>query len=245
MAHSLNHFKDLKSWILRYERGELIGVASIFAPMADEAEISVCIKPEHRRKGLAKELIDAAYQNLKECNIKSILFVCDRNSKNGMKILKNKGFAIHHTEYTMQYIKQPQENNNHRIIVKTAGENDIEILAPILLDAFGGTLEEAKRFMEASIKAEARKGYIGIKDNENIGIAFVGYDKDISINTVGIIKKEQNKGYGKELLKSIINQIDCRNRDIIIDVDSNNAIAYKLYKSIGFKEIVTIDYYQK
>ncbi|GHT55800.1 acetyltransferase [Spirochaetia bacterium] len=244
MDHFLNHFKDLKSWILYYNKEELIGIVSIFAPMINEAEISICINPKYRKKGIAKELMETAHKNLEEFNIGTILYVCDRNSKNGMEIIKNKGFTIHHTEYTMKYIKQPQENNNQRIIIKMANESDMEIMINILLDAFGGNYEETKGFIASSIKSESRKGYIGIKDNKNIGIAFVGYDKDISINTVGIIKEEQNKGYGKELIKSIINQLDYNNRDIIIDVDSNNINAYKLYKNVGFKEIMTIDYYQ-
>jgi ribosomal protein S18 acetylase RimI-like enzyme len=245
MEHSLNHFKDLKGWVLCYSNKELAGVLSIFAPMINEAEISVCIHPEYRRKGIAGELIERAGKNLEEFNINTVLYVCDRNSKDGMEIIKNKRFTIHHTEYTMKYIKQLQENNDKIIIVKKADGNDIEIMINIFLDAFGGTVEEAKSFIESNVNSETRKGYIGIKDNKNIGIAFVGYDKAISINTLGIIQEEQNTGYGKALIKSIINQLDYNDRDIIIDVDSNNINAYKLYKKTGFKEIMTIDYYQK
>jgi ribosomal protein S18 acetylase RimI-like enzyme len=244
MYHFLNARKDLKSWILYYNNKELIGVVSIFAPLRNEAEISVCVNPKNRRKGIAKELLEIAHNNLKEFDINTILYVCNRNSKNGIEILKRKEFTLHHTEYTLKYIKQAKNNNSQRIIVRTAGENDIEIMTGILSNAFGSTYNEAKNFIESSIKSKTRKGYIAVKDNKSIGIAFVGYEKDISINTFGIIKSEQHKGYGKELLNSIISQIDYSNNDIVIDVDSNNMNAYKLYKKIGFEEILTIDYYQ-
>ncbi|GHV16660.1 acetyltransferase [Spirochaetia bacterium] len=244
MDHSLNNAKDLKSWVVSYTNNELIGVLSIFAPRVDEAEISVCVHPEHRRKGTAGELLETAHENLNGFNINTVLYVCDRNSKDGTAALNSRELKIHHTEYTMKYIRQMRHTGAQRITVKMAGENDIETMAGILVDAFGGSPDEAKKFIESSIQSETRKGYIGIKDNKGIGIAFVGYDKDISINTLGILREEQQKGYGKELLNSIINQLDYGNKDIVIDVDSTNIHAYTLYKNNGFKETVIIDYYQ-
>jgi ribosomal protein S18 acetylase RimI-like enzyme len=244
MDHSLNNVKDLKSWVLYYTEEELIGVLSIFAPMVDEAEISVCIHPEHRRKGTAGELLKTAHENLNEFNINTVLYVCDRNSKDGTAALNSRGLKIHHTEYTMKYIHRPRHTGAQRITVKMADENDIETMAEILVCAFGGSPGEAKQFIESSIHSETRKGYIGIKDNTAIGIAFVGYDKDISINTLGILREEQQKGYGGELLNSILTEIGHTNKDIVIDVDSTNTRAYRLYKNNGFKETLIIDYYQ-
>jgi ribosomal protein S18 acetylase RimI-like enzyme len=173
------------------------------------------------------------------------LYVCDRNSKDGIAILKNKRFNIHHTEYTMEYIDNENNIKGKNITVRIARENDIETMVYILMNAFETTSENAKGFVENNMKSENRKGFIGIKDNKNIGIAFVGYNESISINTVGIVKEEQNKGYGMELINTIIETLKPLNQEIIIDVDSNNINAYKLYKDVGFKEKTIIDYYKK
>jgi ribosomal protein S18 acetylase RimI-like enzyme len=243
--HTLNLIKDLKSWILYYYNGELIGLLSIFSPMINEAEISICVNPKYRNEGISKKLFKIMYENLNEFNIENILYVCDRNSKDGIAILKNKGLNIHHTEYIMKYINNENKINEKNIIVKIAGENDIETMVYILMNAFETTFESAKCFVENSMKSENKKGFIGIKDNKNIGIAFVGYNESISINTVGIIKEEQNKRYGKELINTIIETLKLLNKEIIIDVDSSNINACKLYKGIGFEEKTIIDYYQK
>jgi ribosomal protein S18 acetylase RimI-like enzyme len=243
--HTLNLIKDLKSWILYYYNEELIGLLSIFSPMINEAEISICINPKYRNEGISKKLLKIMYENLNESNIGNILYVCDRNSKDGVAILKNKGLNIHHTEYTMKYIDNENKINRKNIMVKTAGESDIETMVYILMNAFETTSENAKCFVKNSMKSENRKGFIGIKDNKNIGIAFVGYNESISINTVGIVKEEQNKGYGRELINTIIETLKPLNKEIIIDVDSNNINAHKLYKGIGFKDKTIIDYYQK
>jgi ribosomal protein S18 acetylase RimI-like enzyme len=242
--HSLNLIKELKGWVLYYNSEELIGMVSIFAPMAKEAEISICVKPDHRKKGIAKELLNGTYKILNDYNIENILYVCDRNAQNGINIIKTKNLNINHTEYTMKYINQNQKITNQKLMIKAINETDLEELIYVFQDIFDSTTEESKSFIKSSIMANDRRGYAGIIDNEIIGIAFVGFNENISINTVGIIKKERNKGYGKELIKLIINKIRKDKCDIIIDVDSTNVIAYKLYKEIGFREILTIDYYE-
>jgi ribosomal protein S18 acetylase RimI-like enzyme len=242
--HSLNSMKDLKGWILYYNNEELIGIVSIFAPMAKEAEISICVKPYHRKEGIAKELLNKTYKILNHYDIENVLYVCDRNSQDGINIIKTKNLNINHTEYTMKYINQNQKITNQKLMTKIINENDLEEVVYVFQDIFDSTTEESKSFIKSSIMANNRRGYAGIIDNRIIGIAFVGFDRNISINTVGIIKKERNKGYGKELIKLIINQTKKDECDIVIDVDSTNAIAYKLYKEVGFREILTIDYYE-
>jgi ribosomal protein S18 acetylase RimI-like enzyme len=244
MNHSLNYFHELNSWNLYYNNNELIGILSIFSPMRNEAEISICISPSKRKKGVAKELLKIAYKNLEKYNIENVLIVCDRNSQNGIEIIKQKNLYIHHSEYTMKYTTIANENSNQRITVKTADVTDMKKIINVNMDAFGETFEETESFIKSSMQSETRKAYIGIYNNNIIGAAFVGFDENISINTVCILKEEQNKGYGKELLNGIISQLNDNSRGIFIDVDSTNINAYKLYKSIGFKEIMIVDYYK-
>jgi ribosomal protein S18 acetylase RimI-like enzyme len=245
MDHSLNNIRSLNSWFLYYNNNELFGIASIFAPMHDEVEISICVKPENRKKGIARELLKIAYKNIENHDIKNILYVCDRNSHDGIQIIRAKNLDIHHTEYTLKYASQVEKHNKQRTMVRRANENDLERIIYVQKNIFHSTFEESKSFIESSMRSKHREGYVSILDNEIIGIAFVGFDENISINTVGIISEQQNKGYGKELISSIINIIYRTDRDILIDVDSTNINAYKLYKGLGFKDLITIDYYQE
>lgn len=243
MDHSLNSIKELKGWILYYTMGELTGILSMISIIKNEAEISLCVKPNFRKKGIAGEIFEIACKHLYENNVETILIACDRKSKDGIDALTNGNFSIHHTEYTMKYTK-PGDTKNKGLEIRAIENNDIEEVAHIINELFGGDYEGNRSFIESSIKADSREGYAGIVNDEIISVLFVAYDEDISINTLGVIKKEQNKGYGKEFVKSIIKQISCKDKDIVIDVDSTNKRAYKLYKSIGFMETITIDYYK-
>jgi ribosomal protein S18 acetylase RimI-like enzyme/ubiquinone/menaquinone biosynthesis C-methylase UbiE len=242
MDHSLNSIKELKGWMLHYAGDELTGILSMVSIIKNEAEISICVKPAFRKKGTAKKLLERACKHLRENNIETILIVCDRKSKDGIDALTKKKFNLHHSEYTMKYTK-PDNAENKALKIRAIEDNDIERVSHIIHELFGGDLEGNKSFIESSIKAGNRKGYAGIIDNEIISVLFVAYNEDISINTLGVIKREQNKGYGKAFVNSIIKQIGCKDKDIVIDVDSTNKKAFNVYKSIGFMEVLTVDYY--
>jgi ribosomal protein S18 acetylase RimI-like enzyme len=243
MDHSLNSIKDLKGWILYYTMGELTGILSMLSIMRNETEISICVKPNFRKKGIAREIFEIAYKHLYENNVETILIVCDRKSKDGIDALINGNFSIHHTEYTMKYTKL-SDTKNKGLEIRAIKNNDIDEVVHIINELFGGDYKENRSFIESSIKADNREGYVGIINDEIISVLFVSNDEDISVNTLGVIKKEQNKGYGKAFIKSIIKQISCKDKDIVIDVDSTNEKAYNLYKSIGFMETIIIDYYK-
>ena len=70
-------------------------------------------------------------------------------------------------------------------------------------------------------------------------------DGNYTIANLGILKKYQGKGYGKELLSYILN-LACENNlsEISIRVKESNEIAYNMYKKFGFKEISKIDSYE-
>jgi ribosomal protein S18 acetylase RimI-like enzyme len=243
MDHSLNSIKELNGWILYYTMDELIGILSIISIVKNEAELSICVKPNFRKKGIAREIFEMAYKHLYENNIETILIVCDRKSKDGIDALAKGNFSIHHTEYTMKYTKQ-HDTKHKGLEIRAIENSDAEKVSYIINELFGGDWEGNRSFIESSIKADNREGYVGIINGEIISVLFVAYDEDISINTLGVIKREQHKGYGKAFVELIIKQISCKDKDIIIDVDSTNKKAYNLYKSIGFMEIITIDYYK-
>ena len=58
MDHSLNADQQMNSWILAYDGEQLAGVASVFAPTREEAEIALCVAPEKRANGLGNAAAD-------------------------------------------------------------------------------------------------------------------------------------------------------------------------------------------
>ena len=72
--HSMNFHKKMKDWYLYYEKDNLVGISSVFAPMDDEAEISICIKPNYRNKGICSRLIDITKDEIDKYKIDKAIY---------------------------------------------------------------------------------------------------------------------------------------------------------------------------
>lgn len=70
-------------------------------------------------------------------------------------------------------------------------------------------------------------------------------DGNYTIANLGILKKYQGKGYGKELLSYLLNLASENDlTEISIRVKESNEIAYSMYKKFGFEEISKINSYE-
>jgi ribosomal protein S18 acetylase RimI-like enzyme len=243
--NSLNALKEMRSWFLDYKQGELVAVGSVFAPRAEEAEISLCVHRDFRRANKGTALLASIKSELKAHGVGTILLVCDSKSVSGNGFVgAQSGMRIEHSEYTLE-LRARSRPAADRLAIVRATPDDADTIARICVDAFDGDMATTKPFIESSLRNEYRMGYTGKLNGESVCTCFLGYEEgQVSINTVAMVKREQGKGYAKEFLLRIINDHIDADRRIVINVDSYNMTAYNLYKKIGFAEIETIDYYE-
>jgi ribosomal protein S18 acetylase RimI-like enzyme len=124
MDKSLNHYKDLKSWLLFYTDEVLIGVLSIFEPLSMEAEITGCIQPDQRRKGYFNILLSEAENELSRFKIKRLLFAIDGKSESGEIVMQKKGYRLVHKEYGMRYWGKPASTTSGRYYIAEEENHD-------------------------------------------------------------------------------------------------------------------------
>ena len=244
LDNSLNAIKDMNSWFLMHERGELVAVGSLFAPKSGEGEISLCVSENHRRARRGTSLLAAIRRELLEHEVGANLLVCDSKSASGNAfVAKQPGVSVEHSEYTLELgsrIAPPTE----RLSISRAVAGELNEIATICADAFGEDIEPTKRFIESSMENEHRAGFVGRLNGEIICTCFLGYEEgQVSINTVAVIKREQGKGYAKEFLLRMIHDTIDPWVKTVINVDSGNMNAYHLYKRIGFVETEMINYH--
>ena len=113
--------------------------------------------------------------------------------------------------------------------------------------AFGDSYEGAKSLATGMLNAENRQFFLGEIDGEFIamGVSAKG-DEGASINGLGVMPEYQGKGYGKEMLYSIVNKLVEQNAENInIEVESQNSNAFNLYKNSGFEVESAWEYYRK
>jgi N-acetylglutamate synthase-like GNAT family acetyltransferase len=242
--HSMNFHKEMKSWYLYYEKENLVGISSIFAPMDDEAEISICIKPDYRNQGICARLLNITKNEIDKYKIEKQFIVCDRKSKKGTDIIEKKNLQCHHIEYTLKYQKAIINHLKYILDIREGKESDIQDIAKVCENAFGDSRDNSLNFVKTSFESPGRKSYVGLFENRIIASCFVvDEDEFKSITTLVVEKEKQGKGIGKEFLYRILTEITEKDIDIQISVDSSNENAYNLYKNIGFKVIDETGYF--
>jgi N-acetylglutamate synthase-like GNAT family acetyltransferase len=201
---SFNFRQDLKNIFLLYDQHKLVSVLSVFAPTRQEAEITAFTIPAYREKGCFKMLLEEATAELKRCEVKDILFVCELSSLSGRAVLKKLNALYDFTEYSMKYIEPPltpaAKNSNQGILIKAKAENIEEIVA-MREKVFGDFHDDALAIIRNTFKSNKRDQYIFSCLGQNVGIAAVCYeDASASIHGFGIIPEYRGKGLGKEML---------------------------------------------
>jgi len=247
---SLNYDQEMKSLFLFYADNILVSVLSIFMPLANQAEISGFTLPEHRRKGYFKELLNKAIEELKNYEKIDLLFVCEPQSVDGKEFIRKYGAKLDFTEYFLRYKGfQVEAGKRHfpEIKLQEAGLTDLDAIIDLSRQIFNDEYENAKSIIEKSIKAGDRTQYLAILNGHPIGIGAVSIERDeASIFGLGISPQFQGKGFGKELLNLILNDLKNKNiKNIVIEVDSNNKNAFHLYCKCGFEAETSFDYYRK
>lgn len=244
---SINYYKNLNDWFLYYQDNTLVGLISAFGVYENEIEISACVKYEQRRKGIFSELLQQFYTEYKESNLKQLIMVNNRKSEIGKTVVLKKGFDYKETEYSMIFDNTFKiEISKNRLEIREATIDNISEMINVSISAFEESYQDAKSLLENNFNSDYRKQYIAVLDDKVIGICAIGFEDDIiSINNFAIEKAYQGKGYAKEFLANIIDYLKPFNKNIVLDVNSNNHNAYNLYLKSGFKELSTIDYYEK
>ncbi len=247
---SINFNPDIPCLFLLYQDGILVSFISMFIPTPAEAEISAYTLPEYRRRGFFKALLQEAAREIKKYNIPELLFVCEPQSKAGMAAVKELNAELDFTEYFLKYSGisgDTEQCNFSGIKLEKADKEDIDSLVSLCCEIFDDSYEVARSMISKTLATDCRLQYKAILEDKLIGMLSVGMENDEAcIFGFGVSPKYQGRGFGKEILKLMVN--DLRNQgleNITIEVDSSNENAFKLYKKSGFAVEAAFGYYRK
>ena len=234
---------------LLYEKNKLDAIINIFAPTKKEAEITALTLPSERKKGYFNELIKCLIKELNKREIRSILYVCDNKSIVGKEVINNHiGAEYEFSEYLMKHKKSNEikiENNN--IKIELAKEIDLERYIEINNRAFNNENEETQEIIKEIFNSKKRILYGIIYKKEIIGmIGIYEEEKRNYIYGFCIEPKYQKKGIGKYVLNEIVQVcMSKNNKEIELEVQTQNENALNVYKNVGFEIETEFKYYRK
>ena len=249
LSNMLNFDPDMPAFFLYYEKGELVGLLTVYADDPD-VEVAILVHPNHRRQGIARALYGSFEKETASYPIESVTFQTERIFlENHPDFASNWGLVEDdETETWLGKDRRPYPLvNDSNLEVLLADRSYQDQISQLKFQAFSEEHESREvvdRYVAKALKDPESRLYILLKDGQVIGTCTV----DLSSNTnyfygLAIAELERGNGYGSYLAKSLVNQLIAQNdKEFQIAVEDSNVGAKRLYEKIGFVKQTQVVY---
>ena len=249
LSNMLNFDPDMPAFFLYYEKGELVGLLTVYADDQD-VEVAILVHPNHRRQGIARALYRSFEKETASYPIESVTFQTERVFlERHPDFVNNWGLVEdEETETWLGKDRRPYPlatvSNLDVLLADRSYQDQISQLKFQAFSEEHESREVVDRYVAEALKDPESRLYILLKDGQVIGTCTV----DLSSNTnylygLAIAELERGKGYGSYLAKSLVNQlIEQNDKAFQIAVEDSNVGAKRLYEKIGFVKQTQVVY---
>ena len=249
LSNMLNFDPDMPAFFLYYEKGELVGLLTVYADDQD-VEVAILVHPNHRRQGIARALYGSFEKETASYPIESVTFQTERVFlERHPDFVNNWGLVEdEETETWLGKDRRPYPlatvSNLDVLLADRSYQDQISQLKFQAFSEEHESKEVVDRYVAKALKDPESRLYILLKNGQVIGTCTV----DLSSNTnylygLAIAELERGKGYGSYLAKSLVNQlIEQNDKAFQIAVEDSNVGAKRLYEKIGFVKQTQVVY---
>ena len=249
LSNMLNFDLSMPAFFLFYEKGELVGLLTVYADDQD-VEVTILVHANHRRQGIARALFTSFEKETAAFSIRSVTFQTERIFlERHPDFVSNWGLVEDEdTETWLGKDRRPyplEKLSNLEVLLADSSYQDQ--ISQLKFQAFSEEHESSEvvdRYVAEALKDSESRLYILLKDGQVIGTCTV----DLSTNTnylygLAIAELERGQGYGSYLAKSLVNQlIEQNDKEFQIAVEDSNVGAKRLYEKIGFVKQTQVVY---
>jgi ribosomal protein S18 acetylase RimI-like enzyme len=261
--HVLHSHIGSMSWgFFYYQDGDLVGCLTLDSRGGQVCEAFGLVHPAHRRKGIFRQLFQAAVAECRAHDVKQLVLICEQTSASGQAFLRRIGASEHEmtlvkSEYEMTLVKfQPRYRFDERLVIAPATIEDIDALATVQSTSFGKSLDATRRRVMSLLPETSSQYYLATFGEETLGcrepVASLRVEDrgdEIGIYSFGVLPDYRGRGYGRQMLEEVILTVhnstkagDETQPRIMLDVHTNNSAAVALYRSCGFQVKTTYDH---
>lgn len=249
LSNMLNFDPDMPAFFLYYEKGELVGLLTVYADDQD-VEVAILVHPNHRRQGIARSLYRSFEKETASYPIESVTFQTER-----VFLEKYPEFASNwglvEDEETETWLGRDRTayalDSRSDVDVLLAEPSYLEAIARLHHQTFSDEMESpevSQRYISEALKDPDSLLYILLKDGQVIGVCTVDVSGTSNyLYGLAIAELERGQGYGSYLAKSLVNQlIEQNDKAFQIAVEDCNVGAKRLYEKIGFVKQTQVVY---
>ncbi|WP_049504005.1 GNAT family N-acetyltransferase [Streptococcus oralis] len=249
LSNMLNFNPDMPAFFLYYEKGELVGLLTVYADDQD-VEVAILVHPNHRRQGIAQTLYRSFEKETASFPIHSVTFQTERVFLDRHPDFVNNWGLVEdeETETWLGKDRRPYPlatvSNLDVLLADRSYQDQISQLKFQAFSEEHESREVVDRYVAEALKDPESHLYILLKNDQVIGTCTV----DLSSNTnylygLAIAEFERGQGYGSYLAKSLVNKlIEQNDKEFQIAVEDSNVGAKRLYEKIGFVKQTQVVY---
>jgi ribosomal protein S18 acetylase RimI-like enzyme len=227
---------------LAVEDGRLLGFAGIYA-FGGDAEIAGMVDPAARRRGLGAGLLGAVRAACRERGLASALLIVPRPSVAGATLAVSRGGALEHSEHALVLTGEPGAGRvDPAVTVRIAEAADAPGITRLLEAGFGHAPGDVARQMTG----HGAWTELVLLDGESIGTLRLSEDGGSGfVHGFAIDPRHQGRGIGRDVLRRACVELRARGASqVALEVAVENERALGLYTSVGFRPVLTEDYYR-
>ena len=224
--------------VLWWDGERLLGFLGIYSHGAPTLELAGMVDPAARRRGIGTALLDAGLRLCRDREHQSVLLVVPRPSAPGRSLALRRGGTLEHSEHALQLIGEPVEvPADPGITVRAASPADRPAVREILRRAFGWEPPESADRDPDTFVVE--------RDGRPIGTARLHPEGDrAGVYGFAIHPDHQGRGIGRDVLHRLCRTARAAGATTVhLEVATDNDRALHLYTSLGFRPVITEDYY--
>ena len=249
LSNMLNFDTNMPAFFLYYEKGELVGLLTVYADDPD-VEVAILVHPNHRYQGIARALYRSFEKETASYPIESVTFQTER-----IFLERHPDFASNwglvEDEETETWLGRDRTayalDSRSDVDVLLAEPSYLEVIAILHHQTFSDeteSLELSHRYISEALNDSDSLIYILLKDGQVIGVCTVDVSGTSNyLYGLAVVEDYRGKGDGSYLAKSLINQlIEQNDKAFQIAVEDSNLGAKRLYEKIGFVKQTQVVY---
>ena len=237
LSNMLNFDPDMPAFFLYYEKGELVGLLTVYADDPD-VEVAILVHPNHRRQGIARALYGSFEKETASYPIESVTFQTERIFLECHPDFAS-NWGLVEDEETETWLGRDRTayalDSRSDVDVLLAEPSYLEAIAQLHHQTFADEVEAPEvshRYILEALKDPDSLLYMLLKEGQVIGVCTVDMSGKCNyLYGLAIAEVYRGQGYGSYLAKSVVNQLMEKNdKEFQIAVEDDNVGAKRLYE---------------
>jgi ribosomal protein S18 acetylase RimI-like enzyme len=238
-SRPVDEIRDLLWW----EDGRLLGFLGIYGSGRQLFELAGMVDPAARRRGIGRELFDAALPLVSARGVERLLTIVPRPSESGHEFCRSRGMTYEHSEHALSLRARPEVAAADPLLdIRQATTDDIPKLSELFRDGFG---DDGYVDPDRLASGGSRTQVITL---DGVSVGTIAVTRDGARGAIyGFVVESSHRGHGigRQALRRACSELfDAGADHVDLEVEVENDRALGLYTSVGFSLLATDDYYE-